>query len=68
MLVRLPRRLNNTVNRAFDCVVTPSRQQISGIHNTRIFNRCRIHILSTGTLHLQPTRAVLEQQRDTSVI
>lgn len=68
MLVRLPRWLNNTVNRALDRVITPSRQQIPGIHDTRVLNRGRIYILSTGALHLQPARAVLEQQRYTSVI
>lgn len=68
MLIRLPRRLNNTVNSALDRIVTPSRQQISGIHDTRILNRCGVHILPTGALHLQPARAVLEEQRDTPVI
>lgn len=68
MLVRLPGWLNNAVNGALDCIVTPSCQQVSGIHDTRILNRRRVHIFSTGALHLQPARAVLEQQRDTPVI
>ena len=53
---------------ALDGIVAPPSQQIPGVDHNGILNRRRIDELPIGTLHLQPTARVLEQQGDGAIV
>lgn len=56
------------MNRAFDGVIAPSREQVACIDHDRPFNGCRIYKLACGTLNLKPSAVILEKKGDGTVV
>jgi hypothetical protein len=56
------------MNRAFDGVIAPPSEEISGVDYNGALNRCGIHKLSRRAPHLKPSSIVLKEECNRAII